>query len=190
MIKALLFDFFGVISSEVAPVWFDGHFDSERARLFKARVFERADLGIISEEQSYIEMEAMTGVPRDKIKEEFYSLVVINTELVDYIRALRERYPVYLLSNAATPFLRNILDRYELNDLFDGVFISSEIARKKPSRDYFEYALGKIGISPTEAFFTDDNPENVSAARALGISAEVFSGVKPLKRALLSLGLR
>ncbi len=190
MIKVLLFDFFGVISKEVAPIWFSRHFDEAEAKRLKAQVFERADLGLISEDESYDEMEAMTGIPSDTIRREFYELVKIDGELTAYIKELRTRTPVYLLSNASKPFLRNILGEYSLYSYFNEVFISSELGLKKPSPEYFRFALKKIGVRPEEAFFTDDNPENVDAARAVGIHAEVYCGIQPLKRALLALGIR
>ena len=190
MIKAVLFDFFGVISDEVAPPWFSRYFNEEDAVRLKAQIFERADLGLISEEETYAEMSEISGIPKDRIREEFYSLVKINRELVEYIKSLREKYKVYLLSNAPEGFLRRVLQDNDLYPLFDGLFISCEIGLKKPSGAYYVYALKNIGIRPEEAFFTDDNPENISAARAIGINAEVFTGTRSLKRALLAHGIR
>lgn len=190
MIKALLFDFFGVISSEVAPPWFSRYFNEEDAVRLKAQIFERADLGLISEDETYAEMSELSGIPKDRIREEFYSLVKIDTELVQYIKSLKGKIPIYLLSNAPEGFLRRVLEENDLYPLFDRLFISCEIGLKKPSAAYYTYALKNIGITARDAFFTDDNPENINAARAMGINAEVFTGTKSLKRALLALGVR
>ncbi len=189
MIKALLFDFFGVISDEVAPPWFSRYFNEEDAVRLKAQIFERADLGLITEDETYAEMSALTGIPKEQVKQEFYSLVKIDTELVQFIKSLKEKIPVYLLSNAPEGFLRRVLEENDLYPLFDGLFISCEIGLKKPSAAYYTYALKNIGVRAEDAFFTDDNEQNVKSARASGINAEVYLGVKGLKRQLMSLGV-
>ena len=48
--KALIFDYFGVLSSEVAPFWLERYFDRETAARLKAQVVARADRGELTEE--------------------------------------------------------------------------------------------------------------------------------------------
>lgn len=170
----LLFDFFGVISTEIAPIWFDKHFDSESAIRLKADIFVPADLGLISEEDTYIKMQELSGIPAEEIKRDFYALININTELLSHIRALRENYKVYIISNASSSFLRKILEDYSLYEYFDGVFISAEMKIAKPDTKYFDYVLDKIGFTPEEAIMTDDNPKNVKAAADAGIDGIIF----------------
>ncbi len=173
--SVILFDFFGVISSEIAPFWFARHFDSESAIRLKADIFVPADLGLISEEDTYVKMQELSGIPKEKIKEDFYSLVNINTELLSHIRRLRENYKVYIISNASASFLRNILENYSLYEYFDGVFISAEMKLAKPDRSYFDYVLNSLGITENDAVMTDDNQKNVEAAEAVGIQGIVFN---------------
>lgn len=170
----LLFDFFGVISTEIAPIWFDKHFDSESAIRLKADIFVPADLGLISEEDTYIKMQELSGIPAEKIKEDFYNLISINASLLSHIKALRENYKVYIISNASSSFLRKILEDYSLYEYFDGVFVSAEMKIAKPDTKYFDYVLDKIGFTPEEAIMTDDNPKNVKAAANSGIDGIIF----------------
>ena len=172
--SVILFDFFGVISSEIAPFWFARHFDSESAIRLKADIFVPADLGLISEEDTYIKMQELSGIPKEKIKEDFYSLVNINTELLSHIKQLREKYKVYIISNASASFLRNILKSYSLYEYFDGIFISAEMKLAKPDTRYFSFVLDSIGIPPSAAVMTDDNPTNVKAAGEAGIDGIIF----------------
>ena len=172
--SVLLFDFFGVISTEIAPIWFEKHFDTESAIKLKADVFVPADLGLLSEEETYIKMQELSGIPAKKIKEDFYALININTELLSHIKELRNKYRVYIISNATASFLRKILEDYSLYEYFDGVFISSEMKIAKPDIKYFEYVLNEIGALPSDAIMTDDNPKNVEAASKAGIDGIVF----------------
>ena len=176
--STLLFDFFGVISTEIAPIWFEKHFDEESAVKLKADIFVPADLGLISEEETYLKMQELSRVPAEKIREDFYALVNINYELLDAIKALRERYKVYIISNASASFLRNILDTYSLYEYFDGVFISAEMKLAKPDTKYFNFVLDSIKISASDAIMTDDNPNNVKAASEVGIEGIVFKNTE------------
>ena len=48
MIKHVLTDFFGVLSSEVAPVWLPRHMSNEEAVAYNRDVINRVDLGEFS----------------------------------------------------------------------------------------------------------------------------------------------
>jgi HAD superfamily hydrolase (TIGR01509 family) len=59
----------------------------------------------------------------------------------------------------------------------------------KPSPAMYQAALEATGSRAEECFFTDDRAENVEAARALGIRAEVFRGQAALEEALRDAGV-
>jgi glucose-1-phosphatase len=59
---------------------------------------------------------------------------------------------------------------------FDAVYASHLMGSAKPDRRFFEYILEREGAAAHEVFFTDDLPEHVSAAQALGIDAVRFEG--------------
>ena len=51
----------------------------------------------------------------------------------------------------------------------------------KPDTRIFELALQRFGIKAEETVFIDDNPKNVAAANALGITGIVFEGKDKLQ---------
>ena len=53
--------------------------------------------------------------------------------------------------------------------------ISAEAGVMKPDARIFQLALEKLGIAPSESVFLDDFPENVEAARAVGMHAIHFT---------------
>jgi FMN phosphatase YigB (HAD superfamily) len=57
---------------------------------------------------------------------------------------------------------------------FDHVVFSCDIGACKPDPRAFRYALSVLGCPAADVLFLDDRPANVAAARALGMSAEVF----------------
>jgi putative hydrolase of the HAD superfamily len=71
---------------------------------------------------------------------------------------------------------------------FHAVYASHLMGRVKPEPAFWTDILAAEGRSPESAFFVDDSPANVEAARALGIMAELFQGVESLRRVLEDLG--
>lgn len=184
MKRIVLFDFFGVISSEVAVVWLARFFDKETAARIKDRVMVRADLGDITMEEAYAEFSTLTGVSPLEIEREWLELAKINLDTVRLVEEIGKTHPVYLLSNASAEFLSIILDKNNLNRLFKKVYISSELRIAKPDPEFFRACISDIGAEASECVMIDDNPKNIAAAESLGIEGIVFTGSKALRERL------
>ena len=74
-------------------------------------------------------------------------------------------------------------------DVFDRVYPSLEMHEKKPDEGFFRYIAEKEGVKPEEMFFTDDFPENIAGAAALGITTHLYENAAKLRKALETLGL-
>jgi HAD superfamily hydrolase (TIGR01509 family) len=59
----------------------------------------------------------------------------------------------------------------------------------KPDPGIYRHALQLAGAQPQEAFYTDDRPELIAAARELGLQAFVFQGVPQLEKDLSNVGI-
>ncbi len=57
---------------------------------------------------------------------------------------------------------------------FTALCFSAEMGHAKPDRQAFDICLRGVGAAPQEALFIDDHPENIDAARALGLHAVRF----------------
>ena len=95
------------------------------------------------------------------------------------VKSLVGKYPLYLLSNNNPISMRNCIKVLKDNGLdpektFNGQFISSEMKMLKPSKEFYQTVILKIGVPPREIIFIDDNLENVEGARAVGIDARLF----------------
>lgn len=65
--------------------------------------------------------------------------------------------------------MREVL-RYE--DVLDGCFYSFELGVAKPDPEYFRRIAERLDLPPGELLFVDDRPDNVAAARSVGLRAE------------------
>ncbi len=76
-----------------------------------------------------------------------------------------------------------------LSQFFPVLVTSFEARSMKPDRKIYEVAIEKAGVSPSEIFFTDDKTENVLAAQAAGMDAELFTTANQLLRDLAARGV-
>jgi FMN phosphatase YigB (HAD superfamily) len=106
--KALIFDFFGVVCSEVAPFWLALHLSPSEAANAKSTIVHKADLGEASQEEMFLALSQLTDVPPKQIEREWWSYVRIDMELVTLIDSLRKKYRVALLTNSPSQFVREI----------------------------------------------------------------------------------
>ena len=189
MIKTIFFDFFGVISSEVAPFWFAERFDTEKAAQLKEEYMSPADRGDITLRELFVNLSNIGGAAPEEIHRNFIERAVLNKGLLPIIDRLRENYRVVLLSNAQSDFLHEILSRDNLYAHFDRLIISGEVRMIKPNREIFDYALSLEGIRAEEAIFIDDNPKNTNAASAIGINVIRFTSNEALDCSFKSIGL-
>jgi HAD superfamily hydrolase (TIGR01509 family) len=81
-------------------------------------------------------------------------------------------------------FLRRILNKYNLYELFNEVYISSEIRLIKPYKEFFNYVINKENIDPSNAIMIDDNKKNIDGALSCNLNGIVFINNKDLKEKL------
>jgi epoxide hydrolase-like predicted phosphatase len=176
MYKAVIFDFFGVFFPDVSHLWFEKHIPDHAAKLaaFDGLCTE-SDYGRLSRADFYQEVATLTGFPVDEVSRGIDSEIRANTELLDYVQRMKDRgFTITCLSNASHEWTLQVINDYGFGHLFDEVFLSSDIGIVKPDPGIYEFALRKLGISPSEAIFVDDRKVNTDAAEALGIKSIVF----------------
>jgi putative hydrolase of the HAD superfamily len=114
----------------------------------------------------------------------FYSGDMLNTAVLTRLDALRAaRIPTALLSNFSTD-LRRLLRQQDLLRRFDHVGISAEIGVMKPDAAAYQAVLARLALPATACIFVDDQPDNVMAARVLGMQGVVFDNTPACLAAL------
>lgn len=105
------------------------------------------------------------------------------------LQSLSTRFTLLLLSNTNAIHYRFLEAHYPHIGHFHHRVLSHESGAQKPARKIYDDALAAVGVEPHEVFFTDDLAVNIDAARALGLDAEVFTGVAPLLQHLEARGV-
>jgi epoxide hydrolase-like predicted phosphatase len=121
------------------------------------------------------------------IRDEFFAGDIVDRTLVEYIRSLRGKYKIGLISNAWSD-LRDFIVREKFDDAFDKMIISAEVGAMKPEPKIFQIALEHFGVKPKEAVFVDDFYVNIEGCEKVGIKGIHFkdaeSTLQQLKKLL------
>ncbi|OGL08094.1 MAG: hypothetical protein A3F92_07525 [Candidatus Rokubacteria bacterium RIFCSPLOWO2_12_FULL_71_22] len=103
------------------------------------------------------------------------------------LRRLAARYRLAVVSNFDyTPTALDILERAGVSELFGAIVVSDAVGWRKPRREIFDEALGRLGAGPGDALFVGDRADiDVAGARAVGMDAAwINPGATPLPAAI------
>ena len=150
----------------------------------------RASVGEITEEQHWHQVMKMLKRPAsdyEHIRDEFFAGDVIDHTILNFLRSIKPKYKVGLISNAWSG-LRAYMVREKFDDAFHHLTISAEVGAMKPSAKIYEFALEQLQVKAKEAVFVDDVLENIEACEKLGMKGIQFkdpeSALKKLKALL------
>ena len=186
MVKAIIFDFYGVIRSNEYRDWTLKHIVSHDK--FK-KAASSLDMGKTSPEEFFDSLSKLSGIPAYDIQKEFTSNASLNKDLLSLIYKLKTKYKIALISNASSSNLRDILASAGIDKLFDYLTISSEIGYVKPSPEIFDHTLEELGIEANEAVFVDDNQSFVQTAESIGMKGIAYTDFDSLVNDLQKIGI-
>jgi HAD superfamily hydrolase (TIGR01549 family) len=181
---ALVFDFFGVISSEVAPFWLRRHLPEPEAEQIKRSILDDADRGLVSQDALFAALAKRVGLTAAEVEQEWLCSVRIDFRLITLIDSLRGKRRLALLTNAMSRFVRGILATHDLERRFERIIVSSEHGCAKPDAAIYQLALHQLGVPAAAALMIDDNPANIAGATAVGMHGLLFRSTDELKAQL------
>jgi len=91
----------------------------------------------------------------------------------ELLKSLKNRgAKIYLLSNAQSCFTLPELEKLKLTRYFDGILISSDFGKKKPSPEFFGAVIEKYSLERGQTVYTgNDYKADILGAKAAGLSA-------------------
>lgn len=198
MIKAIYFDFHGVITQ--------GDF----ADIYQ-NVAKRVDVPtqqVVEYHHTYLP-DMLTGqvTPKDMIeklglsqkiqvtdflhiwKEEIVRLTKLDSRMLQLLTTLRETYTLAALTNLTA-------ERYEadkalgLYEYFDHCVLSCKEGIKKPDKKFFLRGFELTGNAPEEVIFIDDQEKNTDCAAELGATSILYKDYETLISNLRTFGVQ
>jgi putative hydrolase of the HAD superfamily len=178
-IRAVIFDVGDVILRETDHSkrfeWED-HLGLKRGQLTRlvmdSEPAAHAASGEVSERQVWQTIGAQLSLDALQISElqrDFWSSEVLDLTLARFIRELRPRYKIGILSNAWSDARYFHNTKFEMNSWVDVAVYSAEVKLLKPDPRIYQILLDQLGLFASECVFVDDKPVNIEAAQALGM---------------------
>lgn len=112
-----------------------------------------------------------------------------NAEMAALLGELKGTRRLALLSNTNESHFESLESKFKVTRHFDEVFLSYVLGLQKPDLEIYEHVIQATGVQANRIVFIDDRPENVEAARKVGINAIQFQSPKQLRDELRQLGL-
>lgn len=185
MLNNIIFDF-GNVLIDFRSVKILDHYNLSRAdhellnkAIFGSNEWLKIDAGELTEDEA-------TEIFKKRLPERLHpqveeimqtwpAKVIFYPEMLDFMRKLHEQdYHLYALSNTGMRFA-NYLMNSKYGQFFEGEVFSAKEKLMKPGSGIYQTLIDRYNLNPSESLFIDDRPENIEAARKLGMHGFVFT---------------
>ncbi|MBN1304792.1 MAG: HAD family phosphatase [Anaerolineales bacterium] len=181
MIKALIFDFDGLILDTETPefqAWQDLY--REYGQILNAETWGQIVGGTAASDfDPLIYLQELVGAPLDlemvesrkKARDaELIAAQPIRPGIVDYLNSADQKgIKLAVASSSTHSWVDTHLTRLNLFRRFDKIICRDDVPRAKPFPDLFLAAAEAVGARPEEAIAFEDSPNGVLAARRAGM---------------------
>lgn len=158
--------------------------------VFESDASRRASLGQATDDdvwQSVADALNLDPPTRDQLRRDYFARDQIDATLMEFIRGLRRRVRVGMITNAWPDIRRYLVSEFKIADAFDPLIVSAEVGIAKPDPRIYRLALEQLGVEPAQAVFVDDFEDNVAGARWVGMQAVHFTSTPQAIAALRAL---
>lgn len=182
MIKAILFDFDGVLTIDKTGSTSITNYISQKCNLpleiIKTSYYKHNEAllnGDIVHKDIWETFCKDVGVdiPYQFLTDSFYE-TKLDDKMINYVKKLKENYFIGLITDNKFDRIDTIMKSNNLIAYFDCVAISASLHMNKKSRYIFEYVINDLNILANECVFIDNTEENLVIASELGMKTILF----------------
>lgn len=184
MIKAVIFDCFGVLTTESFGVFRDKYFAGSLNKRQQAnQAMDKLNSGLITVEEFEKKLAGLADVTEATVQN-YLGKNMPNEPLFDYIRTdLKPKYKIGMLSNAGSDWTDKLFEARDIK-LFDDIVLSYKYGYIKPSPEIYLLSAKKLGLLASECVFIDDNQRLCEGAKTVGMQAILYQDFPQMKAEL------
>ncbi|MGH7158255.1 MAG: HAD-IA family hydrolase [Candidatus Saccharimonadales bacterium] len=183
MVKAIIFDYFGVIQPDVLPAAYRSlGGDPDRDAQFLHDTINALNHGYIKSSRPVIA--ERLGVSTEDWVRTLDERRGHDPQLLAYILELRKRYKTGLLSNIGPGGLQTVWPKGDLNKYFDAAIASGDTEYVKPQPEIYQLMAERLGVEPAECVMLDDLDKHCAGARQAGMQAIAYHNFAQAKAEL------
>ncbi len=181
MIRAIIFDCFGVLTSDGWLPFKQKYFGAYPDKFEEAgRINFLADSGKISKDQFNIQIAELAEVNRDDVITASEGNIA-NTPIFELIRTLKANgYKIGMLSNVSGDWLDRLFTDEQVS-LFDSLALSYDTGVAKPDPRAYEIICERLNCKASEAVFIDDQERYIDGAVLVGLETILYKNMEQLE---------
>lgn len=199
-VEAIIFDLGGVILDIDYQRTVDafkslgyGDFDAQYGKMKQSGLFDALETGSIEPAEFRAAVRQAIPDASDRQIDDAWNAIILDFPegRLDYILSLKERMPVFLLSNTNAIHVRSfyglLKERFgqsTLEPYFHQLYLSHEVGMRKPNPRIFEHVLNEQGLKANTTLFIDDSPQHIESAQTLGIQTLHLTSIHALEAEL------
>jgi HAD superfamily hydrolase (TIGR01509 family) len=182
MIKAFIFDCFGVLTTDH---WKEFVATLPPDQIEEARALNyKYDAARLNELEFMEAVKELTGRLPQAVEKLLDNEIIKNDQLLEYIKRLKPSYKVGMLSNIGSNWIRDKFLDSDEQGLFDEMVFSYEVGLAKPDPEIFQLMADRLGESSVDCVFIDDSQGHCAAAAKVGMRTVIYENFEQLKREL------
>ena len=116
---------------------------------------------------------------------------LLDSEMLDLVKELKSNYKIGMVTDNKCDRIEEILSYYKLGDLFDTVSVSAEYKSGKESAYIFNKTAEKLAVETEDCIFIDNTAKNLIAAEQIGMKTILFDDenrdIKKLRKQIYDL---
>jgi len=128
----------------------------------------------------------------DTLEKNYLDTYTLLPHVHETLQCLQGNYKLLALSNHPGPWMRYITEKFQIENIFEKIYISGEIGVKKPQEASFNKVLEDNKIFASDCIFVDDQYKNLTVATRMGfktihVTTNENSGDHPVDGEIASL---
>lgn len=197
MIKAIIFDFSGVVFTNGMKIGIDKiHakyklnkgdleelLDGESSTLYRLSKISPKEFWQNIQDQLFL-----TDIEVEDVKKTWFDSYKLIPGMLEEVDKLRKKgLKAYYLSDNPEDRANFLEDKFGFKEHFDGGVFSYQAQFRKPSKEIFDYLLKDISLPKDQLLYLDDKKSNLDVAEELGLKTYHFINLEQFQTDLNSL---
>lgn len=197
MIKAIIFDYGGVLSIENSLRSFGDMYAPKfgaNAKDFNDLIIENwleARTNKINSKLFWKRLANFLNTKEKNLRKDLMDFFGFREEVLELIKKLKtENYKLGLLSNQIEDWLEEVIKNHKLDQIFNVIITSYKSKVAKPELSIFMEIIKKLKVKSDECLYIDDREKNIIPAKKLGMKTILFKNHNQLIKDLKKLGIK
>ena len=159
-------------------------FGEKYSQLNQSDLFDKLEIGEISAQHFINKILPLCpeGTSPNKVVAAWNAMLgEFPKEKIKLLHRVKSRLPIYMLSNTNEIHIPKVYEAWDrvsdvpMSVLFDKMFLSFEIGKRKPDVATFKWVCKTLAINPLTTLFIDDSPQHIEGAKKAGLCTYFYN---------------